>query len=132
GKKIHAIGYVEMVEYDELLGSVTFRVKDDSYSTFYKVYVQKFTDPKALSVRCSCPYNLGVICRHAAAALIQLQELLHTNHLQAEEVEYDQRHTVSRRKNIDLKTIKLLSGPETYTEAEQYLRTNRADIETAA
>ena len=33
GKKIHAIGYVELVEYDELMGSVTFRVKDDSYAT---------------------------------------------------------------------------------------------------
>lgn len=132
GKKIHAIGYVELVEYDELLGSVTFRVKDDSYSTFYKVYVQKFADPKALSVRCSCPYNLGDICRHEAAALIQLQELLDKNLLQAEEVEYDQRHTVIKMKNIDLKTIKLLSGPETYTAAEQYMRTNKANIESAA
>lgn len=132
GKKIHAIGYVELVEYDELLGSVTFRVKDDSYSTFYKVYVQKFADPKALSVRCSCPYNLGDICRHEAAALIQLQELLDKNLLQAEEVEYDQRHTVIKMKNIDLKTIKLLSGPETYTDAEQYMRTNKANIESAA
>ena len=132
GKKIHAIGYVEMVEYDELMGSVTFRVKDDSYATYYKVYVQKFSDPKALSVRCSCPYNLGDICRHEAAALIQLQELLDRNLLQAEEVEYDQRHTVLKMKSIDLKTIKLLSGQETYNEAEQYLRTNKANIESAA
>src|SRR5882724_11602829 len=44
GKKIHAIGYVELVEYDELFESVTFRVKDDSYATYYKVYVQKFKD----------------------------------------------------------------------------------------
>ena len=42
GKKIHAIGYVELIEYDELFETVTFRVKDDSYSTYYKVYVQKF------------------------------------------------------------------------------------------
>ena len=34
GKKIHAIGFVEFVETDDLLGSVTFRVKDDNYSTF--------------------------------------------------------------------------------------------------
>lgn len=132
GKKIHAIGYVEMVEYDELMGSVTFRVKDDSYATYYKVLVQKFSDPKALSVRCSCPYNLGDICRHEAAALIQLQELLDRNLLRAEEVEYDQRHTVLKMKSIDLKTIKLLSGQETYNEAEQYLRTNKANIESAA
>ena len=77
GKKIHAIGYVELIEYDELFETVTFRIKDDSYSTYYKVFVQKFRDAKSLSVRCSCPYNLGDICRHEAAALIQLQELLH-------------------------------------------------------
>lgn len=132
GKKIHAIGFVELVEYDELLGSVTFRVKDDSYSTYYKVYIQKFTDPKALSVRCSCPYNLGDICRHEAAALIQLQELLDKNLLQAEEVEYDQRHTVIKMKTIDLKTVKLLSGQETFSAAETYLQTGKANIESAA
>ncbi|KIC96350.1 DEAD/DEAH box helicase [Flavihumibacter solisilvae] len=132
GKKIHAIGFVELVEYDELIGSVTFRVKDDSYSTYYKVYIQKFSDPKSLSVRCSCPYNLGDICRHEAAALIQLQELLDRNMLQAEEVEYDQRHTVIKMKTIDLKTIRLLSGQEAFLEAEKYLRTFKANIESAA
>ena len=88
GKKIHAIGYVELVDYDELLDSATFRVKDDSYSTFYKVNIQKFKDPKSLSVRCACPYNLGDICRHEAAALIQLQEMLDKNMLKTESVEY--------------------------------------------
>ncbi len=131
GKKIHAIGYVELVEYDELLGSVTFRVKDDSYATYYKVHIQKFSDPKTLSLRCGCPYNLSDICRHEAAALIQLQELLDRNMLKAEEVMYDQRHTVVKMKYIDLKTIKLLCSPQTYTDAELYLRTNKATIETA-
>ena len=55
GKKIHAIGYVELIEYDVLLDSVAFRVKDDSYSTYYKVNIQKFKDPKT-SVRC-LPYK---------------------------------------------------------------------------
>jgi hypothetical protein len=131
GKKIHAIGYVELVDYDELLDSVTFRVKDDSYSTYYKVNIQKFKDPRTLSVRCACPYNLGDICRHEAAALIQLQEMLDKNMLKAEEVEYDQRHTVVKMKFIDLKTLRLLCSPEVYTQAEQYLRTQRADIEYA-
>src|SRR6185312_16909171 len=117
GKKIHAIGYVELIEYDELFETVTFRIKDDSYSTYYKVYVQKFRDAKSLSVRCSCPYNLGDICRHEAAALIQLQEMLDKNLLKAEDVEYDQRHTVVKMKFIDLKTIRLLSGQETFLEA---------------
>jgi SNF2-related domain/Bacterial SNF2 helicase associated len=131
GKKIHAIGFVELVDYDELLDSVTFRVKDDSYSTYYKVNIQKFKDPRTLSVRCACPYNLGDICRHEAASLIQLQEMLDKNMLKTENVEYDQRHTVVKMKYVDLKTLRLLCSPETYTEAEQYLRTKRADIEYA-
>ncbi len=131
GKKIHAIGYVELIEYDELFESVTFRVKDDSYSTYYKVYVQKFKDAKTLSIRCSCPYNLGDICRHEAGALIQLQELLDRNMLKAEQIHYDQRHTVVKMKFIDLKSIRLLCSPETLSEAETYLRTQKAKIEYA-
>ncbi|HET6256464.1 MAG TPA: DEAD/DEAH box helicase [Puia sp.] len=131
GKKIHAIGYVELIEYDELFESVTFRVKDDSYATYYKVYVQKFKDAKSLSIRCSCPYNLGDICRHEAGALIQLQELLDRNMLKAEEVRYDQRHTVVKMKFIDLKSIRVLCSAQTLADAEQYLRTQRAQIEYA-
>ena len=131
GKKIHAIGYVELVEYDELFESVTFRVKDDSYATYYKVYVQKFRDAKSLSIRCSCPYNLGDICRHEAGALIQLQELLDRNMLKAEQVHYDQQHTVVKMKYIDLKSIRLLCSPQTLADAETYLQTQKAKIEYA-
>src|SRR5882724_10032425 len=131
GKKIHAIGYVELIEYDELFESVTFRIKDDSYSTYYKVYVQKFKDPKTLSVRCSCPYNLGDICRHEAAALIQLQELLDRNLLKAEEVSYRQEHTVVKMKYIDLKSIRVLCSLQTFEEAEKYLQNQRPKIEYA-
>ena len=132
GKKIHSIGYVEFVEHDELLGSVVFRVKDDSYSTFYKVYIQKYKDPKGLSIRCTCPYNLGDICRHEAAALLQLQELLDKNILGEKDVLYHQRHTVIKMKHIDLKTVKLLSSPEAYNEAERLLRGQKANIISAA
>ncbi|MBO9571489.1 MAG: DEAD/DEAH box helicase family protein [Chitinophagaceae bacterium] len=132
GKKIHAIGYVELVEYDELLDSVSFRVKDDSYSTFYRVTIQKFKDPKTLSVRCTCPYNLGDICRHESASLIQLQEMLDKNILKSQQVDYDQRHTVVKMKFIDLKTLRLLCSPETYTAAENYIREGKkAIIESA-
>jgi non-specific serine/threonine protein kinase len=131
GKKIHAIGFVELVEYDNLFGSAVFRVKDDIYSTFYKVYIQKIKDPKSLSVRCTCPYNLGDICRHEAASLFQLQEMIDKNMLDAGDVEYDQRHTVAKMKFIDLKSLRLLSSPVVFTEAEKFLRTNKANIEFA-
>ncbi|MFI5154958.1 MAG: SNF2-related protein [Chitinophagales bacterium] len=131
GKKIHAIGYVELIEYDELFESVTFRVKDDSYGTYYKVFVQKFKDPKTLSVRCNCPYNLGDICRHEAAALIQLQELLDRNLLKAEQVNYDQEHTVVKMKYIDLKSIRVLSSASAFEEAEKFLVNHKPVIELA-
>lgn len=131
GKKIHAMGYVELIEFDELQGSVTFRVKDDSYTTYYKVHIQQFNDPKTLSLRCACPYNLSDICRHEAAALIQLQELLDKNLLKSQAIVYNQLHTVVKMKYIDLKTIKLLCSQQTYTDAEMYLRTQKARIESA-
>ncbi|MFM2339041.1 MAG: hypothetical protein RL115_2234 [Bacteroidota bacterium] len=131
GKKIHAIGYVELIEYDDLFGSAVFRVKDDSYATFYKVYIQKFKDAKGTTLRCSCPYNLGDICRHEAAALFQLQEMIDRGHLQNDEIKYDQRHTVAKMKAIDLKTLRLLSSQETMQEAETYLRTSKVTIDYA-
>ena len=132
GKKIHSIGYVELMEHDDLLGSVTFRVKDDSYATFYKVYVQKYKDPKGLSVRCTCPYNLGDICRHETAALLQLQDLLDKNVLGEKDVLYHQRHTVIKMRDIELKSIRLLSSPDIYEESEKILQKQKANIISAA
>ena len=129
GKKIHSSGYVELVENDELMHSVTFRIRDDSYSTFYKVNVQKYDDPKNLSVRCTCPYNLGDICRHEAAALFQLQDLIDRNLLASDNVAvYNQRHTIIKMKFIDLKTIRMLTGQDNYEAAEEILRTNKINI----
>src|SRR3954464_13436410 len=132
GKKIQAMGFVELVEHDELMGSIVFRVKDDSYSTFYKVYIQKYADPKMISLRCSCPYNLGEICRHEAAALFRLQDMVDKNMLGNTIIQYDQQHTVAKMRHIDLKMIKMLSSPPIYDEAEAMLRTVRATILSAA
>jgi non-specific serine/threonine protein kinase len=131
GKKIHAIGYVEFIEHDELMGAVTFRVKDDSYSTFYKVHIQKYKDPRAMAVRCSCPYNLGDICRHEAAALLQLQDMIDRNMIGDNTIRYDQRHTVIKMKQIDLRTIRLLATPEVCEKAEHQLRQVKAVITRA-
>lgn len=131
GKKIHSIGFVELVEYDDLFGSAVFRVKDDSYSTFYKVYIQKFKDAKSTSLRCACPYNLGDICRHEVAALFQLQDLIDRGHLQSENLQYDQRHTVVKLKTIDLKNIRHFTSQEVFSDAEIFLRTKKAKIDFA-
>ncbi|HVZ98459.1 MAG TPA: SNF2-related protein, partial [Chitinophagaceae bacterium] len=133
GKKIHSFGYVELIDYDEFMQSVNFRVKDDAYSTYYKVSVQKFDSLKTLSVRCTCPYNLGDICRHEAAALFQLQDLVDRNLLAtAKTVTYNQKHTVIKIKFIDLKVIRMLTGPDNFNEAEELLRTNKINILSAA
>lgn len=131
GKKIHAVGFVEFLEHDDLLGSVVFRVKDDNYSTFYKVHVQKYKDPRAMALRCSCPYNIGDICRHETAALLQLQDLVDKNMLGDRIMRYDQKHTVIKMKAIELKTIRLLSAPDSGEKADAILRKGKATIVSA-
>ena len=131
GKKIHALGFVELVENDNLFGSVVFRVKDDNYSTFYKVYISNYKDQKALSLRCACPYNLGDICRHEAAALMRLQEMMDKGQLEAGDIKYDQKHTVAKMKTIEYRTIQLLSSHEIVQAAEKLLKENPPVIESA-
>ena len=129
GKKIHSLGYVELLEHDDLMNIINFRVRDDSYTTFYKVNIQKYNDIKSILLRCTCPYNLSDICRHEAAALFQLQDLVDRKIFGASEgVRYDQRHTVIKMKHIELKMIRLFSSPEIYAEAEQITRSAIANI----
>jgi non-specific serine/threonine protein kinase len=110
------------------MGNVNFRVKDDGYATFYKVSVSQFKNPKFLSVRCACPYNLSEICRHKAGALFHLQDLLDRNQLGNYEAAYDQKHTVVKMKQLDLKQIKMLSDQTSFEEASNFLRTGSATI----
>jgi superfamily II DNA or RNA helicase len=129
GKKIHSYGYVELYDHDELANSVNFRVRDDSYSTYYKVNIQKYNDPKTMMIHCTCPYNLSDICRHEAAALFQLQELLDKNVLGHSDASgFNQRHTVVKMKFIDLRTIRMTSSPAIFAEAETISRVTAANI----
>ena len=134
GKKIYSQRFVELVDHDELMHSVNFRVRDDSYNTFYKVQIQKYDDPKTFSIRCSCPYNISDICRHEAAALMQLQDLVDKNLLDSSEGTpvYNQKHTVVKIKFIDLKMIRMLTGMENYAAAEDLLRKKKFNIIEAA
>jgi superfamily II DNA or RNA helicase len=131
-KKIHSTGFIEMVDHDPMASTIVFRVKDDSYATFYKVNVQKYTDVRQLSMRCTCPYNMGDICRHEAAALFRLQDMADKNMLGNLNIDFDQRHTILKMKQIDLKSIKMLSSPDIYDKAETILRTKKANILRAA
>ena len=84
-------------------------------------------------IRCTCPYNLGDICRHEAAALFQLQDLVDKNLLATNSaMVYNQKHTVLKMKFIDLKIIRMRAGVENYSEAEEILRVNKSNIIHAA
>ena len=124
---------MELAEHDELLRSVQFRVRDDSYLTFYKVTVSKYDDPKSMNVRCSCPYNLSDMCRHEAAALMQLQDIIDKNLLSDGNIStYSQKHTIIKIKNIDLRMIRIFAGMENYSAAEEILRINKCNIISAS
>lgn len=128
GKKIHTSGNIELIENNAFLNNIVFRVKDDTYATYYKVYINNYQDEKKINFRCTCPYNLSEICRHKAGALFQLQDMIERNMLANSNTSYNQQHTVIKMKQIDLKFIKMLSSHKAYTEAEEFLRTNKANI----
>jgi non-specific serine/threonine protein kinase len=131
GKKIHSLGQVELMDHEELLGNVNFRVKDDTYSIYYKVFISNFKDANNMRLRCTCPYNLTEVCRHKAGALFQLQELLDRNMLGEREIIYNQQHTIVKMKQLDMKMIRMLSSPENFTAAQEYLRSKKAKIISA-
>ena len=133
GKKIYSSRAIELVSHDELMQSVNFRVKDDSYNTYYKVSIQKYSDAKNISLHCTCPYNISDLCRHEAASLMQLQDLVDKNLLNTNEpVRYNQKHTVAKIKFLDLKMIRLLAGMDNYSSAEEILRIYKCNILSAA
>ncbi|HEU4551654.1 MAG TPA: DEAD/DEAH box helicase, partial [Chitinophaga sp.] len=131
GKRIFATGGVELLEADPVLKSAAFRVKSDTHANYYKVTINKYHEISGMSVRCQCPYNLGDICRHEAAALFQLQEMLDKNHFDSYETHYNQQHTLIKMKSIDLKTIKLLTSPAIFADAEKILRHHKVSIRSA-
>lgn len=132
GKKIFSSGYVELIEHDDLMGSVIFRVRDDSYTTYYKVHLSRYNNLQTISLRCSCPYNLSDICRHEAAALFRLQELIDSNKLGETENEYKQQHTVVKMKQLEIRAVKMLASQDAIVAAEDFLRVHKANIIEAA
>ncbi|NIG52564.1 DEAD/DEAH box helicase [Chitinophaga sp. Cy-1792] len=131
GKRIFSTGGVELIEADPVLKSATFRVKSDTHANFYRVSINKYGDTSGMSIRCQCPYNLGDICRHEAAALFQLQEMLDKNQFESFDTQFDQQHTLIKMKSIDLKTIKLLTSGGIFANAEKLAKEHPAKIISA-
>mgnify|MGYP000214879391 FL=1 len=128
GKKIFALKNIELAKFDPLLGSIHCRVKDDGYSTYYKVTIENFKSASTLSLRCGCPYNLSEVCRHKAAALLYVQDLLDKNLLDYKQTSYVTKHTQLRTKNLDLKMIRMLCSKAIFEKAETTLKSNRPHI----
>jgi len=132
GKKIHAAGNIDTIDHSPLLNHIAFRVKDDMYQSWYRVRIDNYNDPKTMNLSCTCPYNLTEVCRHKAAALLQLQSMADRGMLDNRVMAHNQKHTQAKMKTIDLKMIRMLAGNQNYEKAEEYLRSAKPTIIQAA
>jgi non-specific serine/threonine protein kinase len=128
GKKIHITGNLEVIDHNPLMHTISYRVKDDMYNTWYKVKIENYDDPRGMIMRCTCPYNLSEVCRHKTAALLNLQDKADNGTLDGREVRYNQKHTQAKMKTIDLKMIRSLAGNDNYEAALEILRSHTATI----
>jgi hypothetical protein len=128
GKRIFHTSGVQMLENDTLIEQVTFRVRNDVYNNYYKVIVQNYSDGNKLQVRCQCPYNMGTVCRHEAAALFQLNDLLQSGYFENVNLSYDQEHTTIRMRQITAHFIKLFSSKEIFEKAEDWVERKQLKI----
>jgi hypothetical protein len=128
GKKIFNTAGVQLLDVDHLLEQVRFRVRNDLYQNYYTVTVAKYLQPKLLSIRCQCPYNLGEICRHEVAALFQLNDILQSGFFENTDITYDQKHTVVRMRQINTQMLRIFTDPEILDKAEKRADQNKAII----
>lgn len=132
GKKIFSSRYVQLAHHDVLASSIRFRVKDDSYATWYNVQVTQYKNDGDMMLRCNCSYNLGDICKHECAVLFELQQMSDQSLLGELNENYDQFHTVLHNKRIDLHAIRMFTSKENFQYAEEFLRSSKANIIEAA
>ena len=128
GKKIFHTAGVQLLDVDHLLEQVRFRVRNDLYQNYYTVTISKYLQPKGLSVRCQCPYNLGEICRHEVAALFQLNDILQSGFFENTDITYDQKHTIVRLRQVNHQLLQVFASPAIMEKAEDIARTNKVII----
>lgn len=121
GKKIFHTGGVQLVENDPITESATFRVRNDAYYNHYRVKVDNYGIGKKISLRCQCPYNMGTVCKHEAAALFQLNDLVESGFFDGIDIVYDQKDTTVRMRQITQHFLKLFSASGTYSQAQALL-----------
>jgi len=128
GKKIFLTSGVQFLDVDHLIEQVRFRVRNDQYHNYYQVTIKNYLQPKLLSVRCQCPYNLGDICRHEVAALFQLNELIQSGFFENTDIIYDQKHTIVRLRQVTRQLLQIFASPEILEKAEQLCNENKVFI----
>lgn len=128
GKRIFHTTGVQMLDVDHLLEQVRFRVRNDIYQNYYTVTVNKYLDPKNVSVRCQCPYNLGEICRHEVAALFQLNDIIQSGYFENTDISYNQQHTTVRMRQVTPQMIKVFTHADSFERAEALAGRNAAII----
>jgi|694.fasta_scaffold07837_17 non-specific serine/threonine protein kinase len=128
GKKIFLSDGVKLIKKDEFKNQLIFKVRNDQFYNQYTVTISKYQDMNTIQARCACPYNMGEICRHEAAALFQLNELIVNQSLDSSQAHFDQSHTVIRMKSIELKSLRLFTSSRIFDEAEELVKYNKAKI----
>lgn len=132
GKRIFHTSGVSMLDSDPLLEQIRFRVRNDLYQNYYTVTISKYTQPKNLSVRCQCPYNLGDICRHEVAALFQLNDLLQGGFFDNTNITYNQKHTVVRMRQVSESMLRIFASPEIFDKAHEWAAQQKAIVTVSA
>lgn len=121
GKRIFLTGGVQLLDVDHLIDQVRFRVRNDQYHNYYTVTVKNFSEPKTLSLRCQCPYNLGDICRHEVASMFQLNEMLQSGFFENTDIIYNQQHTVVRMRQVNRQLLQLFASIEILETADKMI-----------
>jgi SNF2 family DNA or RNA helicase len=128
GKKIFHTSGVQLLDVDHLLEQVRFRVRNDLYQNYYTVTVSKYLQPRDLSIRCQCPYNLSDICRHEVAALFQLNDILLSGFFENTDITYDQKHTTVRMRQVNPQLLQVFSSPAILEKATVWANAKRVII----
>ncbi len=132
GKKIFLTNGVRLIHNDEVMQQLTFRVKNDLFQNYFNVTITRYSDEKLMKVKCKCPYTAGDVCRHESAALYYLNELIITNSLESSEKSFDQKNTVIKMRNVELKLLRLYASESNFEDAEEIANLNKVKIHKAA
>ena len=128
GKKIFHTSGVQLLDVDHLIEQVRFRVRNDLYQNYYTVTVSKYLQPRDLSIRCQCPYNLGDICRHEVAALFHLNDIVQSGFFENTDISYDQKHTIVRMRQVNSQMLQVFASSEILERAEKMAKAGKVII----